>query len=158
MQNSIKKGFSFGITSGIITTLGLMVGMFSSTNSQAIVIGSIITIAIADSLSDGLGMHLSEESQKNTTSKNIWQATFSTVITKFIVALTFIIPVLMFSLPTAIIISIFWGLILLIIFSYYIAKNKNDRPVNVICEHIFIAVLVITVTYFIGIWISSFYK
>lgn len=158
MQNSIKKGFSFGITSGIITTLGLMVGMFSSTNSQAIVIGSIITIAIADSLSDGLGMHLSEESQKNTTSKNIWQATFSTVITKFIVALTFIIPVLIFSLPTAIIISIFWGLILLIIFSYYIAKNKNDRPVNVICEHIFIAVLVITVTYFIGIWISSFYK
>lgn len=157
MQNSIKKGFSFGLTSGIITTLGLMVGMYSGTHSQAIVIGSILTIAIADSLSDGLGMHLSEESQASSTQKGIWQTTFSTIFTKFIIALSFIIPIIAFELSTAILISIFWGMLLLIIFSYYIAKNKNENPIHVIIEHIFIATVVILLTYYIGIWISNIF-
>jgi len=52
MKRSFRIGFSFGLTSGIITTLGLMVGLYSSTNSQLVVIGGILTIAIADSLSD----------------------------------------------------------------------------------------------------------
>lgn len=48
MRHSFKVGFCFGITSGIITTLGLMVGLNSGTNSQLVVIGSILIIAIAD--------------------------------------------------------------------------------------------------------------
>lgn len=155
MQNSIKKGFSFGLTSGIITTLGLMVGMYSGTGSKIVVIGAILTIAVADSLSDGLGMHLSEESQKSSTEKDIWQATFSATFTKFIIALTFLIPIFVFSLSTAIIISIIWGMLLLIIFSYYIAKNRNDNPFWVILEHLIIALIVIILTYYIGNWISK---
>ncbi len=158
MQNSIKKGLSFGLASGVITTLGLMVGMYSGTHLQSVVIGSIITIAIADSLSDGLGMHLSEESQTTSTVKTIWQATFSAVITKFIIAITFIIPVLLFDLNTAIIISIIWGITLITIFSYYMALNKKDRPLNVISEHIGITIIVIVLTYYIGNWISNLYK
>jgi hypothetical protein len=39
MNDSIKKGFGFGLTSGVITTLGLIVGLHSSTNSTLAVIG-----------------------------------------------------------------------------------------------------------------------
>ncbi len=39
MKHSIKTGVSFGLTSGIITTLGLMVGLNSSTHSRIAVIG-----------------------------------------------------------------------------------------------------------------------
>ena len=63
MKHSIKVGFSFGLTSGIITTLGLMIGLNSSTNSSIVVIGGILTIAIADSLSDAIGIHIAEESE-----------------------------------------------------------------------------------------------
>ena len=59
MEHSLKVGFSFGITSGIITTLGLMVGLNSSTNSKVAVIGGILIIAIADAFSDALGIHIS---------------------------------------------------------------------------------------------------
>ena len=61
MIESIKTGITFGITSGAITTLGLMIGLYSGTNSRGVVIGGILTIAIADSLSDALGIHISEE-------------------------------------------------------------------------------------------------
>ena len=48
MNHSVKIGFCFGSTSGIITTLGLMVGLNSGTHSKLVVIGGILTIAIAD--------------------------------------------------------------------------------------------------------------
>jgi vacuolar iron transporter family protein len=54
-------GLSFGLTSGVITTLGLIVGLHAGTHSRAAVLGGIFTIAIADSLFDALGIHLAEE-------------------------------------------------------------------------------------------------
>jgi hypothetical protein len=63
MKASIKKGFSFGLTSSIITTLGLIVGLHSSTHSKLIIVGGILIIAVADALSDALGIHISEEAE-----------------------------------------------------------------------------------------------
>lgn len=156
MIKSIRKGFGFGLTSGIITTLGLIVGLNSGTHSKKVVLGGILLIAIADSLSDALGIHISEESEgKENTQKNIWRSTFSTVLFKFLFALTFAIPILLFSLQTAIIISIIWGLFLLSTFSCYIAKKRKESCLNAIFEHCLIAILVIIATYFIGNWIST---
>ncbi len=59
LKHSLKIGFSFGLASGIITTLGLIVGLHSGTHSKKVVIGGILTIAIADAFSDALGIHLS---------------------------------------------------------------------------------------------------
>ena len=150
----MKVGFSFGITSGIITTLGLMIGLYSSTHSKLVVIGGILTIAIADAFSDALGIHISEESENAHTQKQIWISTFSTLITKFFFAIIFIIPVLLFTLQTAIIISIIWGLSLLIILSYNIA---NKKPLKVITEHLIIIITVIILTHFVGKYISSIF-
>ncbi len=63
MKHSIKTGLSFGLTSGIIKTLGLMVGLHSGTHSKIAVIGGILTIAIVDAFSDALGIHVSEEAE-----------------------------------------------------------------------------------------------
>ena len=147
MNHSIKVGLSFGLTSGIITTLGLMVGLFTSTNSKLVVLSGILIIALADSLSDAFGIHISEESENKHTPKEVWTSTISTFGFKLITALTFIIPVLIFELQTAIIISIVWGLILLSSLTYYISKEK---PLKNIVEHISIAIAVIILTYFIG--------
>ncbi|MDD5290487.1 MAG: hypothetical protein PHZ04_00005, partial [Patescibacteria group bacterium] len=124
MKHSIKKGFSFGLTSGVITTLGLIIGLDSATGSSLVVIGGILTIAIADALSDALGMHISEESENCHTTKEVWTATASTFLTKFFFALTFIIPVLIFTLPNAIIASVIWGLILITTFSFFMAREQ----------------------------------
>ena len=39
LNHSTKIGFNFGLTSGIITTLGLMVGLHSGTHLKLVVIG-----------------------------------------------------------------------------------------------------------------------
>ena len=43
MKRSIKKGLGFGLASGVITTLGMMVGLNASTGSKLAIIGGIIT-------------------------------------------------------------------------------------------------------------------
>jgi VIT1/CCC1 family predicted Fe2+/Mn2+ transporter len=155
MKISIRKGFGFGLTSGIITTLGLIIGLAFGTNSKAIVLGGILLIAIADAMSDALGIHVSEEAgSKQITKKEVWESTFSTVFFKFIFALSFALPVLLFNLITAVIIGIIWGILLLTMFSYNIAKNRKEKPYKAIAEHLLIATIVIIATYFIGKLIS----
>lgn len=155
IKKSLTTGFSFGLTSGIITTLGLVVGLNSGTHSELVIIGGILTIAVADAFSDALGIHISEESKAEHTEKQIWAATLSTLATKFVFALTFVVPVLLFPLNTAIIISIVWGLSLIGAFSYYLGKKQKIPTWKVITEHLLITLLVITATHFIGGWINA---
>lgn len=156
MKLSIRKGFSFGLTSGIITTLGIIVGLHSSTHSTLVVIGGILVIAIADALSDALGIHISEESEIKHSTKEIWESTISTFLSKFVFALTFIILFLLFQLSTAIIASVIWGLSLITMFSLYLAKQQNLKPYKVVLEHLVISIMVVVITHYIGDWIATF--
>lgn len=155
MRHSIEVGFSFGLTSGIITTLGLMVGLNSGTNSKLAVLGGILTIAIADAFSDALGIHVSEESENKHSKRDIWESTLSTFLFKFIIASSFILPVVILALETAVIVSVIWGFILLCIMSVRIALVQHIKPRNVVLEHVTIALLVIIIAQFIGEFISK---
>jgi len=155
MRHSFKTGFSFGLTSAIITTLGLMVGLASGTESRTAVIGGILVIAIADAFSDALGIHVSEESESVHTPKEIWEATGSTFVSKFCVAITFLVPVFFLDLTTAIVVSIAWGLSLLGIFSFYLARLQKEKPWKVVGEHLVIAIIVVIATHIVGELISN---
>ncbi len=155
MKNSIKRGFSYGLTSGVITTLGLMVGLHSSTHSRLVVIGGVITIAVADALSDAMGIHVSVEAEDKHTPKEVWEATVSTFFTKFLFALTFLVPVLLFNLFTAILVSIGWGVFLLGIFNYKLAKKQKTSPGKIIFEHLILTLVVIIITYYLGRWVGA---
>lgn len=157
MRHSIKTGLSFGFTSGVITTLGLMVGLHSGTNSKLVVIGGILTIAIADSFSDALGIHTSEESENRHSHSEIWESTFFTFFSKFMLAITFLIPVMFLSLSTAIIVSVIWGLFVLSIMNYFLAKTQHIPPWKPVLEHLSITLVVILITHYTGDWISQIF-
>jgi len=155
VKDSLKSGISFGLTSGAITTLGLMVGLESETNSKWVVIGGILTIAVADAFSDALGIHLSEESKKDSDGKQIWESTVATFLTKFLFAMSFLVPVFFLPLGEAVLISVLWGILVLGLLSVRIAKAKNEKPLRVVIEHVGVALLVITITHYLGKYIST---
>ena len=156
MNNSKKKGFSFGLTSGVITTLGLIVGLHSSTHSTLVIIGGILVIAVADAMSDALGIHISEEAEGQHSTKEIWESTLTTFFTKLIFASLFIIPFVFLSLKTAIISSVVGGISLIVFFSYFLAKRQGTPPKMVVFEHLLIAISVIIATHYIGDWVATF--
>jgi len=157
MNPSHKTGLAFGLTSGVITTLGVMIGLDTATSLRMAVIAGILTVAISDAFSDALGIHISQEASDTNTHSQVWQATIATFLTKLITALTFLIPILLFPLQTAIIINLVWGLLLITAFNYYLAKSRNESPIKTIAEHLGIAIIVIIITYYIGKLISIYF-
>jgi VIT1/CCC1 family predicted Fe2+/Mn2+ transporter len=155
MRQSVKTGLSFGLTSGVITTLGLLVGLHAGTHSRVAVIGGIVTIALADALSDAMGIHIAEESKNNGTELEIWEATIATFAAKFVIAMSFVVPIILLPLDRAVIASVGWGLGLLTLLSYGLAKAQQIAPWKVIAEHGAITILVVAATHFLGEWIHA---
>ncbi|MBU0705659.1 hypothetical protein KJ657_03915 [Patescibacteria group bacterium] len=157
MKLSYAKGLSFGVASGIVTTLGLMVGLYSGTHSKLAVLGGILTIAIADAMSDAFGMHLSEESSEHNEHPEIWESMIATFFAKLIIALTFALPVILLDLTSAIYVSCVWALLLLGGISILIAKWRKESKVHAILEHWGIATAVVIISFYVGVLIDKFF-
>ncbi len=155
LKHSFTVGFSFGLVSGIITTLGLIVGLHSSTHSKIFVIGGVLVIAIADALSDAMGIHISEEAEDKHSAGEIWESTLSTFLSKFVFALTFLVPILVFELNTAIIVCILWGMFLITIFSIYLARSQKRKVSDIVLEHVVLTIVVIILTHYVGDWVAT---
>jgi VIT1/CCC1 family predicted Fe2+/Mn2+ transporter len=155
LDHSLRVGMSFGVTSGIITTLGLLVGLSAGTSSRPAVLGGIFTIAVADSLSDALGIHISEESEGMHTQRQVWTATAATFVTKLFTALTFAIPVGLLDLDAAVVVSIVWGASALTALSWDLARRQGLKPRPVVVEHLVVAALVVAAAHLVGLGISA---
>jgi vacuolar iron transporter family protein len=83
--------------------------------------------------------------------RHVWEATLSTFLAKFITAATFAIPVLLFELRTSIMVSIFWGLMVLAP-TFMLARQQGLPPWKAIGEHVLVAVGVVTISYYVGLW------
>lgn len=154
-SHSIQVGLSFGLVSGVITSLGLVVGLAFGTESRLAVIGGIVTIAIADSCSDALGIHVSEEAENVHTKGEIWMATAATFVAKFAMSATFLVPVLLLELETAVWASIAWGLVAVGGLSWIIARRQFASPWGPVVEHVGVAALVIVVSALLGRFVAA---
>ncbi len=89
---------AFGITSGVLTTVGVLVGVNSATSSRLSVVAAVAAIAVADSCSDAFGMFMSKCAERGESKAVALRHAFMTLLGKFFLPLTFIIPILFFPL------------------------------------------------------------
>jgi len=100
-SHQLMIAISFGLTSGTITALGMIVGLYSATSSRLAVVAGIVVMAIADGLADAIGMHTVEEaeSEKGRAKHDVKEIWITTLFTFFSVSgfiLTFVVPILVF--------------------------------------------------------------
>jgi VIT1/CCC1 family predicted Fe2+/Mn2+ transporter len=154
-SDGARTGLFFGATSGVITTIGLIVGLNAGTQSITAVLGGILVIAVADAMSDALGIHLAEEADPNTDHGHVWAATIMTFLTKFVFSISFAVPLLLLPLTTAVAVSVAWGLLVIVILSYFLARSQDESPLYIIGEHLGIAILVLVFSHYIGVWVAT---
>lgn len=150
-----RTGVFFGATSGVITTIGLIAGLNAGTQSLVAVLGGILVVAVADAMSDALGIHLAQEADPDSTDGHIWSATLWTFMTKLVVALTFAIPLLLLPLQIAVAVSVGWGLLVITVLSAYLARIQKVAALPVVTEHVFITIVVVTISHYIGVWVNQ---
>jgi vacuolar iron transporter family protein len=147
--------FSFGITSAIVTSLALMLGLDTLHNARSSIIGALLIIAVADNISDSLGIHVYKESLPTESKTDPWIFTITNFLTRLGVMVFFIVLVFTLPLNIATGVSIAFGLSLLCVMSYYIGVQQKINPAKSVGEHLVIAVLVIIASHFLGQLIST---
>jgi VIT1/CCC1 family predicted Fe2+/Mn2+ transporter len=150
--------FSYGITSSVVTSLALIVGLDEITNPKMSIIGALLLIAIADNISDSLGIHIYRESAYSKAKNNIKVYTFSNFLTRLSITLLFVSLVMFLPIQYAILSSLVLGLSLLSILSYLIAVNQKTNPYLQIFQHVGIAIVVLITSHFVGQTIINMFR
>ncbi len=134
--------FSLGATAAIITSMGLVAGLDQGEGAKTGVVTGLLVIAIADNISDSLGFHIYRESQ-GASLREIRSSTFWYFLVRLLVALSFVAIVVLASSRVAFAVCTIWGLALLSILSWLIAKRRKARPLLEVALHLVVALLVI---------------
>ncbi len=157
LKNTVRPAqtrFSFGATSAIITNLGIITGLDTLTHPKLSIIGALLVIALADNLSDSFGIHIYQESE-HVGKKEVWLSTLTNFFTRLFVSATFIILIIVLPIQLAAICSVIWGLLILTVMTYTIAKQQKISPFSAIFVHVSIAILVVIASNFIGAFVIA---
>lgn len=140
------KNFAFGITSGVMTTLGVIIGVWFGTKDRLSVLSGIFSIAAADSFSDAMAMYTEEKMEYGSSEATSLKKAMLTFLSKSIISLTFVIPFILFSdnnLKFAVMADFLWGSFLISIFAVQIAAIEYSSTLKKILKQIFLAIIII---------------
>jgi len=102
-----------------------------------------------------LGEHISEESKENPLDADVRNITISTFLTKLIVGLSFVIPFVSLPVAHAVVVSIIYASLVLILLSLRIAKRTGQNRLEVVAEHLLVGFAVVIITFFLGKWVET---
>jgi VIT1/CCC1 family predicted Fe2+/Mn2+ transporter len=146
--------FSFGTTSAVVTSLAFVVGLSGA--SKPTIILSLLVFALADNISDSLGIHIFQESDLKDPMV-VRVSTFSNFFTRLSLVLIFVLIVAFLPINYAVIASLIYGMSVLSVLSYLIARERRSSVYTSILWHVMIAILVIAVSYVLRVWITNFF-
>ena len=145
---------SFGGPAAIVTSTGLIVGLHTATVARSAIAGSLLIFALADNLTDSLGVHIYQESERPA-EREAFRTTVANYLTRLLLALSFIALVLVVPSPGLIYVSVLWGLSLLSGLSYLVARARGVSPLCEIAKHCAVALAVIFLSKAIGMGIRA---
>jgi len=146
---------SFGGTAAIVTSMALMTGLEAANASKATELTALLIAAVADNLSDSLSVHLYQESE-GLERREAFKGTLTNFATRFVVCLSFVFIVLMFERQTAALGGIVWGLTLLSVLSFMLARQRNVGVFSEVAKHLAVAVVIIFASRGLGHWITNY--
>jgi VIT1/CCC1 family predicted Fe2+/Mn2+ transporter len=150
------ENYILGSSAAIITNVSLIVGLGSAQAGKGPILGGLLTVALADNISDSLGIHLYKESE-GFGERQSSLATVLNFLSRLLVSLSFIDIVLIWPTSQAIIIGIVWALLLLTLISYLITRRNHENSISEILKHVLIAVIVIVLSRCIGSLIADYF-
>jgi vacuolar iron transporter family protein len=106
----------------------------------------LVLIAIADNIADSFGIHVYQESQSKSP-KQVRRTTFNNFATRLIVVAVYAMIILFTSISLAVILSIIFSALIIIVLSYFIAKHQKVKPFVAIAQHTALAAIIIIASF-----------
>ncbi|MCX6773978.1 MAG: hypothetical protein NTY68_03200 [Candidatus Micrarchaeota archaeon] len=140
------KNFSFGATSAVITGLAIIVGLSGMSDSNITIITALLILALADNISDSFGMHMYQRSEHI---KGARKSAAMNFITRIAIVLSFVAFILLLPINYAVAASIIFGLLIITVLSYLIAKDLKIDPYFAIAKYLALAVFVMLASFYL---------
>ena len=150
------RNYIFGSSAAIITDVSLIVGLGSAQSGKGPILAGLLTIAVADNISDSLGIHLYKESEGFGQRLSLLSTTLN-FLSRLLISCTFIAIVLVLPLAQALYVGLIWGLLLIVFISYLISRSNRDNPIKEMVIHVVVAVVVIVLSHYLGHQISVYF-
>ncbi|MFQ5648277.1 MAG: hypothetical protein ACE5FW_03490 [Candidatus Aenigmatarchaeota archaeon] len=144
------QGATFGVMDGIVTALAVVTGLSATQNPLILLIG-ILVVGLGDSLADSFAFHVSEESERIHTQREIRKATLFTFLGTFGGFILIGLPVLFLPLWQAIVLSEVVGICVLAAMGWIVAgmNPQYSRP-KLTLEYVLLGIAVSAVCYWLG--------
>lgn len=148
---------TFGGTAAIVTSMALITGLAAANASRHSVIGALLIIAVVDNLTDSLGIHMYQESEC-LEKREAFIGTLANFATRLILCLSFVLIIAVLGVQAAAGWSVLWGMALLAVLSYFVARHRSLNTASEVAKHVAIALLVIFVSKGLGLWITNHFN
>lgn len=146
--------FSFGGTAAVVTSMALIIGLTAASATKSAIVSGLLIVAVADNLSDSLSIHMYQESE-SLEPQAAFRSTLTNFATRLLVTLVFILLVLALPSNLTVPASVAWGVGLLIVLSFLIAKQRGLGLASEAIKHVLSAAVIIGVSRTIGAWIPA---
>ena len=146
--------FSFGSTAGVVACAALVVGLVAAGAPKSVIVSSLLIVALADNLADSLSIHVYQESERLEPG-GAFLATATNFVSRLLVSLSFVPFILALPIRGAVAAVLAWGLFLLGLLSWMIARQRGVRPIPEVAKHLLVALVVVVVAELIGEWIPA---
>ena len=150
------RNYIFGSSAAIITDISLIVGLGSARTGKEPILAGLLTIAVADNISDSLGIHMYKESEGYGHKLSLF-STLLNFLSRLLISCTFIAIVLVLPMAHAIVAGLVWGLLLIVLISYLISRSNREKPLKEIAIHLLVAVVVIALSLYLGHAIATYF-
>jgi len=136
---------SFGGTAAIVTSMALVAGLDATSASRATVITALLIAAVADNLTDSLSIHVYQESER-LEPRDAFVGTLSNFAARLAGCLTFVLIVALSPPRAAFPATIAWGMALLAVLTFLVARERRVGAGAEIAKHLGVACAVLVVS------------
>ena len=149
LTKDYRQSFYFSLNSAIITVFGLLVGITRVTNNYNIIIISVLSLAVSDSIADGFSIYISKKAENpNDKSNKPLNSLIITTIIKFITIISFLFPFLFsknINYFNNLLWPIIWSLILIVFLDYNLTELRNEQK----GKYFILQIIIMTVIVFL---------
>ena len=140
---------SYGGTAAVVTSTALVSGLSAADATRPIIVSALLIAALADNLIDALSIHVFQESER-LDQKDALTGTITNFVARLLLCVSFVALVVSLPLAHAAEAAIIWGVALLAVLTYLVARERNVQPLPEVIKHLLVAAAAIVVSSGIG--------
>jgi adenylate cyclase class IV len=147
---------SFGITSGVMTTTGMLLGTaVASGGSAKAAIIAVAMIGLTDSWSDAYGIYNAKIGERGVSAGQAMRHASGTLIGKMAMPMTFIVPLLVAPMRTAMVFDLCWAMLVLALLSAEQAIVLQESVIRRILKNVWFGAFLVAFATFGGLFIEK---